>query len=88
MSCLVWKTFNLVLLCSQHGYLHAEARRELAVLVEHVVAGVLQPPISCSNQSISCKQLALQDGCAGDCLQSALSGNSTVLKGVVIATTY
>lgn len=40
MSCLVWKILDLVLLCSLSGYLHAEACRELAVLVEHVVAGV------------------------------------------------
>lgn len=41
-SCLVWKTLDLVLLCSLNGYPHAEARRELAMLVvEHVVAGVL-----------------------------------------------
>lgn len=41
MSCLVWKMLDLVLLCSPSGYLHASARRELAVLVEHVVAGLL-----------------------------------------------
>lgn len=41
MSCLVWKTFDLVLLCSLNGYPHAEACRELAMLVERVVAGVL-----------------------------------------------
>ena len=41
MSRLDWKTFDLVLLCSLNGYLHVEACRELAVLVERVVAGVL-----------------------------------------------
>lgn len=77
-----------MLLCSPNGYLHAEACRELAVLVEHVVAGVLQPPISCSNQCISCKQLALQNGCADDGVQSTLSWSRAVRKGTVIATTY
>lgn len=41
MSSWVWKTFDVVLLCSLNGYPHAEACRELAVLVEHVVVGAL-----------------------------------------------